>query len=286
MAPRMRAVRVGCLVFVVLVVSVALVGHASARARRPAGSLIVSVQGLPRGVAARVRVTGPAGFVRLVTRSGSRLSALKLGRYAVVVLPTTGDGINWSASSHRRMTVLVAARVKRVSVAYTLGVRAGTVAVSASAVRGAELSAHGATLLLSREATRRLRRGNYLTVGITKHTPQGFLGLVRSVTRGRRGVTVDATRVSLGRLLPEATLTVVIPATHASASSLRVFGTNRRAAADGFADGVSCSDGAKLTLTGQADANIGLHISIIHHLLSFTRSSAPKSKLAPTRAPR
>jgi hypothetical protein len=236
------------------------------------GGLVVTVGGLPKSVAPRVRLTGPRGFTRVVVRSQSRFSGLMRGRYVLTIRPARGQGVTWSAGRVKHVSVRVGKGVKRVSVAYTVGVREGTVQVAAGQVLGAVLSPQGGGTLLLKGA-RGLVRGGYVVVGMTKATPKGFLGHITSITpHGPSAVEVQAGPAGITDVVPEGDFDVTIPAQTKGATSFRASSARadaRESSDEPFLMGVNCSDGASLKLSGDANASIGATIHVTHHLLSF-----------------
>lgn len=81
----MRRIRVIALSVLALLL---VVGLAACSSSTPKGSLKVTLNGLPSGVAGKVIVTGPGGYAQTVT-STTTLSVAP-GAYSVTVLPTTG----------------------------------------------------------------------------------------------------------------------------------------------------------------------------------------------------
>jgi hypothetical protein len=175
----------------------------------------------------------------------------------------------------KRVSVSVRRGVERVSIAYTVGVRDGTVQVAPGQVMSALLSPRGGgTLVLGKQGARGLAPGGYVVVGMTKATPKGFLGHIVSITpHGPSAVEVHAGPAGITDVVPEGEFQINIPAKQkAAASSFRASSRRkdgRAASADEFLNGVKCSDGASLNLSGQASASIGVTIDVIHHLWSF-----------------
>jgi hypothetical protein len=239
------------------------------------GALVVTVGGLPRSVTPRARLIGPRGFSEAVRRSMQRFSGLAPGRYVLAISPARGQGVTWSAGRVKHVSVRVGRGVTRVSVAYMVGVRDGTVQVAAGQVVGAVLSPQGGgTLVLSKKGAQGLVRGGYVVVGMTKATPKGFLGHIVSITpHGPAAVEVHAGPAGITDVVPEGDFQVNIPAKQeAAASSFRASSRRkdgRAASADEFLNGVKCSDSASLNLSGQASASIGAKIQFTHHFFSF-----------------
>lgn len=253
-----------------LVVGLGLAGsRATALAKGSSGSvLVVRVGGLPRHVSPRVRVTGPRGFSGVVRSSTQRFSGLAPGRYVLVISPTHGLGVIWSAGRVKRVSVKVGKGVRRATVAYTIGVRDNAKAVAGRQVLSATPAAGGGgTIVLTKKGAAGLTRGGYVVVGITRATPKGFLGHITSIAPDGSGVKVKAEPAGIGDVLPEADFEIQIPAKHVATSgfdrsSRRGAGRDRSA----FLDGVTCSDGASLNLSGDASASIAATIHVIHHL--------------------
>jgi hypothetical protein len=88
----------------------------------PAGTAALAVQvgGLPGGTAARVTVTGPAGFARQLSAT-SQLSTLEAGVYHLLVGSVNAQGQTWTGASSADSVALAAGDSVGVSVTYTGG---------------------------------------------------------------------------------------------------------------------------------------------------------------------
>jgi len=81
------------------------------------GSLAVSASGLPAGVNAAVRVSGPSGYQQDLTASQT-LSGLAPGSYNVAASPVTSGGITYTPSPATQSAVVSAGGTVTASVAY------------------------------------------------------------------------------------------------------------------------------------------------------------------------
>jgi hypothetical protein len=93
------------------------------------GRLEVTVSGLPLGVAAAVRVTGPNGYLQTVTAS-TTLTGLFPGSYVVTGNPVTSAGNVYSSVPLSRTIEISTARVEAAAVAYALSTGSLQVQVS------------------------------------------------------------------------------------------------------------------------------------------------------------
>ena len=89
-----------------------------------AGSLVVSVSGLPAGTAAAVVVTGPAGYSRNVTASAT-LSGLAAGGYTVTAQTVSSAGHSYQPSQGSQSVTVSDAAAATASVAYSEGTGGG-----------------------------------------------------------------------------------------------------------------------------------------------------------------
>jgi hypothetical protein len=83
-----------------------------------AGSLVVSVSGLPAGTAAAVAVTGPAGYSRTLTASET-LSGLAPGGYTVTAQMVSSAGHSYQPSQGSQSVTVSDAAAATASVAYS-----------------------------------------------------------------------------------------------------------------------------------------------------------------------
>jgi hypothetical protein len=92
------------------------------------GSLLVTISGLPTGAQAGVTVTGPGGFSRTLTATGT-LTQLAAGDYTVTASDVTHDGSTWTAAPlSQSYTVAAGASVTTPAVSYALAT--GTLSVT------------------------------------------------------------------------------------------------------------------------------------------------------------
>ena len=71
------------------------------------GSLVISIGGLPDGVAAQVAVNGPAGFFRAVAASAT-LAGLAPGAYTITIANVTHEQSVYSASPGNQVVLVPA----------------------------------------------------------------------------------------------------------------------------------------------------------------------------------
>ena len=81
------------------------------------GSLAVTTSGLPAGVNASVRITGPNNFQQDLTGSQT-LASLATGSYSVAAAPVTAGGISYSPSPATQSAVVTAGATAAATVAY------------------------------------------------------------------------------------------------------------------------------------------------------------------------
>jgi hypothetical protein len=86
----------------------------------PSATLAVQVSGLPAGTAARVTVSGPAGYSRLLTAT-TQLSGLGVGVYYVTPSYVNAQGQTWTGESSADSVILNAGDSMGVAVTYSGG---------------------------------------------------------------------------------------------------------------------------------------------------------------------
>ena len=246
-------------------------GPALAKGRRQVATLVVRVSGLPSGVAPRVRVSGPGGFTRSVSRGSVRLSGLRAGRYVLAVGAAHGRGIAWMASGKaRRVVVPLRAGVRRVSVAYSLGRRDDAKVIASGQVRGAQAGNGGTeSLVLTKQAAKGLKVGGFVVLGVTRATPYGFIGKVRSITPSGSVVRVLAVPASLFDVVPEGELDLRTPPpkpASASASALRPAGVPGLST---FKKNLACSGEVQASLEGHVAASVAPQLHLGWHVHGF-----------------
>jgi hypothetical protein len=229
-------------------------------------SLVVTVEGLPKGVGAGVTVTGPRGYKRKLTRSAT-LTGLRAGSYAVEVKPVHGKGVTWRPA-HGVLKVKVSSRA-RVLADYATGRRDNVHVVGRGAVHAAApVPGGGGTLTVSTAAAAALHAGGYVVLGSTPDTPDGFIGQVTSVSKAAHGTTkIDTKPATLEDVVPEGTLQVSLPALSSRTQILRPGAEHARGESGSANDskGVTCESGLKLSLAAQAHLSAGLSFSAAWH---------------------
>ena len=208
-----RALGVGfALIVVIFAVSIgsasptpadAAIAHSSSQP----SSLRVSVKDLPRALLARVIVTGPHSYRRLLHGSAT-LRKLRVGTYRIVARPVVS-----AAGSYRPVTPteLVPVRARHSSVAtvdYADLVPGTTKPVPTAATQSITGPATGDRVLkLSRSAGATLAVGDILASGSTVADPEGYLVKVTKIVSASGGTTiVDVEPATLMEAIPEGEL--------------------------------------------------------------------------------
>lgn len=164
-------------------------------------SLDVSIASLPRGVRARVVVTGPHRFFRYAPRSMT-LRELDPGRHVVRARPVrVRSGTLYPVTAVTDVR-LGAGESGAVRVSYADDVPDTTKVAAPGSVTGLSGSPAGpATLTLSSLPTG-LAAGDIIAIGVTPATPDGFLGKVAAVNATGTGFLVATVPATLMQAMP------------------------------------------------------------------------------------
>lgn len=194
-------------------------GLAPPRMPRGEGVLAISVDQLPAGMAASVKVAGPGGFERSVTASGEM--AVKPGTYTVSA-SKVDDGTDTFfpavTASPARVTV---GHMEVVGVSYLTEVADTTKVVSPSDLSHLR-SITGQSLTFSPppRSLAGVQAGDVVVAGSSANSPGGFLRRVTSVSLAGGTLVLETAFAGLAQAVPRASFSVNWPSNTATEAGL------------------------------------------------------------------
>lgn len=208
---RRRLTRVARVARVALCLSTILFGAASSTAlasvRRSRSGLRIVVGALPRGVSAKIVVSGPRRTRRIVTHTG--VLRLAPGRYVVLAAPVpTAAGTYYAALAHSHQRVR-AGRVTTVRVSYPTLIPPNTSVVPATATMTLQGDPSGPRVLtVTGPQAASASVGQFLASGPSGAAPDGYLVKVVGVEHSGAAAVLHVENASLIEAVPSGEIDV------------------------------------------------------------------------------
>jgi hypothetical protein len=183
---------------------------ANQRSSATAATLTIDVTDLPAKAAGSLRVTGPRGYRRSVTKT-TRLSGLVSGTYAITANPVVVKRTTYVPTVTGAARHLAAGGKATSTAAYATAVPVTTVGLAGSAVRS--IAAKGGTETITLTAPAAVKAGDVIVVDAGSRTPDGLLARVTAV----KGRVLTAAPASIQQALPRGEFSTTVTVSGAAA---------------------------------------------------------------------
>src|SRR5579864_7722854 len=172
-----------------------------------AGSLVISIAGLPTGTNASVTISGPNGFAATIT-ADQTFQNLVLGTYTISASPVSTASATYHPSVRSQTVSVVNSSTVSTSVNYANIVPATTKVLDALGMQTLSLSADDATISISTSSNvaMQLQAGDVLVSAPAAAAPTGLAFKISSVTNSGGQVILTGSPATLAYVFKQATI--------------------------------------------------------------------------------